>query len=174
MKSTICCLHWAHPPQWPQWRWYYQPIRGLISISHDTHHTENQLTGSPCSISRRLQKCRGTGNHATLMLIPIFLLYSWLCFAYDCVYTCSVHTDCDCTVDFPLWPIRASHPNRRHHTHTHTHHTESNVELKFPDWKLMLMLILHGIGTSMWHSRRSVFGRSNGRLIRLRICNGSW
>ena len=39
-----------------------------------------------------------SGNHATLTLMPKFLLYSGLCCAHGCVYTCTVHTDCDCTV----------------------------------------------------------------------------
>ena len=60
-------------------------------------------------------------------LMPKFLLYSSLYFTHRCVYTCTVHTDCDCTIVFPLWPIGASHPSRGHHTnttrtpHTHTH-----------------------------------------------------
>ena len=49
--------------------------------------------------------------------MPKFLLYSCLCCAHGCVYTCTVHTDCDCTVVFPLWPIGASHTSRGHHTH---------------------------------------------------------
>ena len=54
--------------------------------------------------------------------MPKFLLYSCLCCAHGCVYTCTVHTDFHCTVIFPLWPIGASHPSRGHHTHTHHTH----------------------------------------------------
>ena len=55
--------------------------------------------------------------------MPKFLFYSCLCCTHSCLYTCTVHTDCDCTVVFPLWPIGASHQSRGHHTHTHTIHT---------------------------------------------------
>ena len=75
-----------------------------------------------------------SGNHAMLTLMPIFLLYSWLCCAHGCVYTCAVQIDYDWTVVFLPRPIRASNPSRGHHTHTHhtrhthnTNHTESNV-----------------------------------------------
>ena len=59
-----------------------------------------------------------SGNHGMLMSMPIFLFYSRLCFAHGCVYTCTVHTDFDCTV-VSLSAIRASHPFKGHHTHTH-------------------------------------------------------
>ena len=48
---------------------------------------------------------------------------SWACSCLFCahgsVYTCTLHTDFDWTVVFPLWPLGASHPSREHHTHTH-------------------------------------------------------
>ena len=57
-------------------------------------------------------------------LMAKFLLYSCICCTYRCVYTCTVHTDCDCTSVFPLCLIGASHPSRGHHHTPHTtHHT---------------------------------------------------
>ena len=54
------------------------------------------------------------------------LLYSSLFCAHGCVYMCTLHTDCDCTVVFPLWPLGASHPSRGHDTHTQ-HTTQSQM-----------------------------------------------
>ena len=61
------------------------------------------------------------GNHATLTLMPIFLPYSWLCFAHSWL-TMTV------TLLLTLWPIRSLHPSRGHHTCT-THHTHTQSQM---------------------------------------------
>ena len=40
-------------------------------------------------------------------LVPKFLLYSWLCCAHGCVYTCTVNFDCDSTIVPPTPKISA-------------------------------------------------------------------
>ena len=60
-----------------------------------------------------------SGNHATVTLMPIFLLYSRLCCAHDCVYTYAVHTDCSFLTDRSIASIQGT--PHTHHTHTHRH-----------------------------------------------------
>ena len=61
------------------------------------------------------------GNHATSMLMAIFLIYSWLCCAHSCVYTCTVH----CT--HWLWLYSCFVDRSEHHIHPGdtTHHTHT-------------------------------------------------
>ena len=85
------------------------------------------------------------GNHATLMLMPKFLLCSCLCCAHNCVYTCTVHTDCDCTVVLPFWLIGASHPSSGHHTHRQSQMLSSGSLTTTTEPPLCLALILVGL-----------------------------
>ena len=76
-----------------------------------------------------------SGNHATLTLMSIYLLYSWLMCAHGCVYTCTVHT-AHCTV--VSLTDQSIHPGDTTHD-THKTHTKSNVVLGFPDQKLLIL-----------------------------------
>ena len=63
-----------------------------------------------------------------------FLLYLGICCVHSCVYTCTVHTDCDCTVvlltDQSNAPIQGTQHHTSHTHHTDTTQTESNLNLQ--------------------------------------------
>ena len=84
---------------------------------------------------------------------------SWACSCLFCahgsVYTCTLHTDFDWTVVFPLWPLGASHPSRGHHTHTHdTQHTTQSQMLSSGSLTKTYPLKLSYWADKMWLETR--------------------
>ena len=98
----------------------------LANHSSDFSLTDSQPAGHTDLFMEVIPQHGQSGNHAMLTLMAIILVYSWLCCAHGCFYTCTVHLyTLTVTVQLSCWPIRASNPSRGHHTHTHTWHTHT-------------------------------------------------
>ena len=74
------CIHFAIAELW-----LHKPVRRSWQFL-DFFISRQEL---PYWVSSTIEHCMQPT--AMVMLMPIFLLYSWVCCAHSCVYTCTVH-----------------------------------------------------------------------------------
>ena len=63
----------------------------LANHSSDFSLTDSQPAGHTDLFMEVIPQHGQSGNHAMLTLMAIILVYSWLCCAHGCFYTCTVH-----------------------------------------------------------------------------------